>query len=59
MIDWKVAGIAGAVILACIGALTALAITHEIPGSVAATAAAGAIGLFSGWLQPQPKKEEK
>lgn len=57
-IDWRMVGIAAAFVLGVLCLLTLLAVKGLIAGALVASAATGAIGWFTGWLQRQPRKED-
>jgi hypothetical protein len=57
-LDWKLVGIAVVFVLGVLALLTFMAVKGLVAGALVASAATGAIGWFTGWLQRQPRKDE-
>lgn len=58
-LDWRLVGIAAVFVLGALALLTILALKGLIAGALVASAATGAIGWFTGWLQRQPRKDDE
>jgi type IV secretory pathway protease TraF len=56
-IDWRAVIAVALVVCVALACLTVMAVRGLVPAAIVASAATGAIGWFTGWLQKQPSKE--
>jgi hypothetical protein len=57
VLDWKLVGMVALLVGVSLVCLTVMAVRGLVPATIVASAATGAIGWFTGWIQQQPKKE--